>query len=191
MKETKIIKPLESSAPDHFRCQCKRNYQTLLRCIEELPKGSACDLSFDDFLYVRCQMDYEKYLEALRSSVQQSTVFLKRAPNAVRINAYNKQILYLWRGNMDLQFVMSVYGATKYICSYISKPNKGMSQLMKDACKDLKSQPDNASLKQLESLGNQFVRANELTAQEATVLLLRQPLLYSTRTVVYLSLIHI
>ena len=58
---------------------------------------------------------------------------------------------------------------------------------MKDACKDLKSQPDNASLKQLKSLGNQFVRANELTAQEATVLLLRQPLLYSTRTVVYIN----
>ena len=88
---------------------------------------------------------------------------------------------------MDIQFVTSVYGAAKYICGYVTKPNKGMSDLMRASNNELKTQTENPSLAQLRSLGSMFVRANELSAQEASILLLKHPLVYSSRSVVFIN----
>ena len=56
---------------------------------------------------------------------------LKRKPNELRINNYNPPCLKAWRANMDIQFVLDVYGCAMYIVSYISlsKAQKGMSEL--------------------------------------------------------------
>lgn len=45
-------------------------------------KGS--ELSFQEFL---SNLDLETYIQAIRSSLKQNRVFLKRSPNEVRINA--------------------------------------------------------------------------------------------------------
>ena len=38
-----------------------------------------------------------------------------------------------WRANVDIQFVLDVYACAMYIVSYISKAQKGMSELLRQA----------------------------------------------------------
>ena len=45
--------------------------------------------------------------------------FTKRGPNDQWINAYNPQILKLWKGNMDIQMVGSHLGAAMYVCTHV------------------------------------------------------------------------
>ena len=39
---------------------------------------------------------------------------------------------------MDIQFVLDVYACAVYIANYISKAQKGMSELLRQACKEAK-----------------------------------------------------
>ena len=54
---------------------------------------------------------------------------------------------------MDIQFVLDVYACAIYIVSYISKAQKGMSELLRTACEEAKR--GNASIKQqVRDIGN-------------------------------------
>ena len=56
---------------------------------------------------------------------------------------------------MDIQFVLDVYACAMYIVSYISKAQKGMSQLLQRACD--KARQGNSSIKQqVRDIGNNF-----------------------------------
>ena len=44
------------------------------------------------------------------------------------INACNQDILSLWRGNVDLQYVINEIATVKYVCSYMTKGEKGMGK---------------------------------------------------------------
>ena len=86
--------------------------------LNELKEGE--DISFEQML-VKLGITEEKYLLAVRSSLNSPTVFLKRQANELRINNYNSACLAAWRANMDIQFVLDVYACAMYIVSYISK----------------------------------------------------------------------
>lgn len=87
------------------------------------------DISFDELL-LALKVTEENYLLALRSSLNVARVFLKRSPNELRINNYNPACLRAWRVNMDIQYVLDVYACAVYIVNYISKGQKGMSELL-------------------------------------------------------------
>lgn len=87
------------------------------------------DISFDELL-LALKVTEENYLLALRSSLNVARVFLKRSPNELRINNYNPACLRAWRANMDIQYVLDVYACAVYIVNYISKGQKGMSELL-------------------------------------------------------------
>ena len=52
------------------------------------------------------------------------------------INACNQDILSLWRGNVDLQYVINDIATVKYVCSYMTKGEKGMSETLKRVAKE-------------------------------------------------------
>ena len=87
------------------------------------------DISFDELL-LALKVSEENYLLAVRSSLNVARVFLKRSPNELRINNYNPACLRAWRANMDIQYVLDVYACAVYQVKYISKGQKGMSELM-------------------------------------------------------------
>ena len=87
------------------------------------------DISFDELL-LALKVTEENYLLAVRSSLNVARVFLKRSPNELRINNYNPACLRAWRANMDIQYVLDVYACAVYKVKYISKGQKGMSELM-------------------------------------------------------------
>ena len=67
------------------------------------------------------QMNEINYIEAIRSSLDQPKVFLKRKSNEVAINAYNKTILALLESNTDIQFILNPYSCISYMINYIKK----------------------------------------------------------------------
>ena len=55
------------------------------------------------------------------------------------INACNQDILSLWRGNVDLQYVINEIATVKYVCSYMTKGEKGMVETLKRVAKQCKN----------------------------------------------------
>ena len=51
------------------------------------------------------------------------------------INACNQDIS-LWRGNVDLQYVINEITTVKYVCSYMTKGEKGMGETIKRVAKE-------------------------------------------------------
>ena len=90
------------------------------------------DITFDQLL-VNLKLIEQNYLLAVRSSLKAPTIFLKRKPSELRINNYNPACLSTWRANMDVEFLLDVYACAVFIVSYISKAQKGMSDLLRTA----------------------------------------------------------
>ena len=59
--------------------------------------------------------------------------------NELRINAHNVTLLYLWKANMDLEYILDPYACAVYVISYIGKSQRGMSKLLEDALLHLKA----------------------------------------------------
>ena len=59
------------------------------------------------------------------------SVTYKRKPYEVNIGTYNTVISKLWKANMNIQFVTSVYAML-----ILGKPEHTMSELMKKASKE-------------------------------------------------------
>ena len=52
------------------------------------------------------------------------------------INACNHDILSLWSGNVDLQYVINEIATVKYVYSYMTKGEKGMGKMLKRVAKE-------------------------------------------------------
>ena len=81
-------------------------------------------------------MDVDTYMDALHISQRGPNVILKRNPQDVFINACNHDILSLWRGHVDLQYVINEITTVKYVCSYMTKGEKGMGKILKRVPKE-------------------------------------------------------
>lgn len=135
---------------------------------------------FDELLK-ELNLTKEDYILAIRSSLNSSKVFLQRGVSEIRINPYNETLLRAWEANMDAQFILDPYACTAYIVSYISKSQRGMSNLLNDACEEARK--GNLSLKQqVRQIWNKFLTHVEICAQEAAYLLLQMPLRSSSRS---------
>ena len=120
------------------------------------------------------------------STLNSPAIFLKREPNELRINNYNPACLKAWRANMDIQFVLDVYACAMYIVSYISKAQKGMSELLRQACAEARK--GNSNIKQqVRDIGNKFLNSVEISAQEAVYIVLQLPMKKSSRQVIFIN----
>ena len=83
-------------------------------------------------------LDVDTYIDSLKISQRDPNVILKQNPQDVFINACNHDILSLWRGIVDLQYVINEIATVKYVCSYMTKGEKGMGKTLKRVAKELK-----------------------------------------------------
>ncbi|KAK3931277.1 ATP-dependent DNA helicase [Frankliniella fusca] len=143
------------------------------------------DCSFQEYLTL-LNMEEQTYITAIRSNLKRPTVFLKRNLNERRVNAYNKEMLILWEAHMDMQFVVSPYGCIKYVVSYISKAQKGMSKLLKEVA-DKVSKGDEPTIKKLRKIVNAFLNNCEISAQEIALHVLQIPMSKSSIGNVYIN----
>ena len=136
-------------------------------------------MTFVEFLK-KLDLTEQQYIKAIRLSLKHSTLLLKRSPSEIRINCYNPHLLKAWQANMDIQFVLDPYACAVYILSYITKGQRGMSKLLRKACEEAKEGNKNIVSK-VRHIGNKFLNAVEISAQEAVYLVLQMPLRRSSR----------
>ena len=175
MKETRILQPLKGNKKD-----LKEDVARYKRIRDLLKRygNNEIDMTFDDFLEL-VQCTYEQYIRAIRVSLVRAKVFLKRSVKEIRVNPYMRNLVDTWQGNHDIQFVLNPYSCAKYITDYISKSTKGMSTLLRKTCEELR-RGDKSLRQQVSSLGDKFLTAVEIGAQEAVYLSLGIPLTKKT-----------
>jgi hypothetical protein len=60
-----------------------------------------------------------------------------------------------WEANMDIQYILDPYACISYIVSYISKGQRGLSNLLYEACKEAKAK-DSDIRQQVRRIGPTF-----------------------------------
>ena len=157
--------------------------------IDKFDKGDTdTDLnivSIEHFLQ-NLSLTHDEYIIALRSWLKRATVFLQRNMNELRIKAHNETILYLWKANMDLQYILDPYACVVYVVSYIGKAQRGMSKLLKDALLHYKA-GDTTIKERLRGIANKFQNCSEVSAQEVSYHLLSLPLSKCSRANLYIN----
>ena len=87
---------------------------------------------------------------------------------------------------MDIQYVLDVYACAVYIVNYISKGQKGMSELLREACTEARN--GNSTIKQqVRDIGSKFVNNVEISAQEAVYIVLQLPMRKASRQIVFIN----
>ena len=81
-------------------------------------------------------LDVETYMDVSKISKRGPNVILHWNPQDVFINACKYDILSLWGGNVDLQYIINEITTVKYICSYMTKGEKGMGETLKRVAKE-------------------------------------------------------
>ena len=66
-----------------------------------------------------------------------------------------KGLLGVWQGNHDVQLVLDPYQCVTYICDYMMKSQKGMSDLLCAACEEAKAGNMNLQ-EQVRHMGNKI-----------------------------------
>ena len=183
MPHTDILEPLEADIDKSELKIHRKNWTKIQECLKNMTGEE--DMTFEMFLnnlgLSECQ-----YMLALRSSIKTATVFLKRSPSEIRINNYNPDCLKAWRANMDLQYVLDVYACASYIAAYVTKAQRGMSELLRKACAEAKSGGQDIR-QQVRMIGNRFLNAVEISAQEAVYICLGLPMRKSSRQVIFIN----
>ena len=182
MRATEILYLL-GDIPQNKIKQYKDTWKTINKQLNDMKEGES--ITFEQLL-VKLKVTENEYRLAVRSSLNATTVFLKRKPNELRINNHNPACLEAWRANMDIQFVLDVYACAMYIVSYISKAQKGMSQLLRQAC--FEARQGNSNIKQqVRDIGNKFLNSVEISAQEAVYIVLQLPMKKCSRQVIFIN----
>lgn len=183
MSETRILRPLgEGEKTEELKARAKRiqaHLETMGRSTQE------STLNFYEFLE-ELQLTEDEYLQAIRVPLKSSKIFLRRAPNEIKINAYNPSMMKLYKANMDIQFVLDPYACIAYILNYINKANRGMSKLMRQIIAETR-QGNLTHKERCRVICNKFVNAVEISAQEATYYILGLSVSRCSRKVVFIN----
>ncbi|XP_062607978.1 uncharacterized protein LOC134269784, partial [Saccostrea cucullata] len=142
------------------------------------------NLTFNELL-TKSEVTENCYLQALRETSSKITIILERNPSECFINNYNPDLLSIWKANMDIQYVTDPWACAMYILSYISKGEREMGRLLKEASKESENNDDIRH--QLKKLGNVFLTHREVSAQEAVYRVLSMPLKKTSRQVVFIN----
>jgi len=164
-------------------CKVMENAEKIKEVLDNMKYGE--DTSFENFLN-KLQLTEESYILTIRHTLKRDTLFLKRAPSEIRINSYNTNLLKAWRANMDMQYVLDPYACATYILSCITKGQRGMSRLLQKASEEAKS-GNNDITNRVRQIGNKFLNAVEISAQEAVYLVLQMPMRRSSRDFQFIS----
>ena len=179
--QTMVIRPLDPLEYDIKKL--KKKWTEIKMALENIKDDE--DLSIEEFLE-SVQVTYENYILAIRSSITKPTIMLRRTVNEIHVNAYNKDLLAAWRANIDVQFITDTYACAMYVASYIIKAERGMSELLRKTCDEVKK-GDHSLRDQLRTIGGKFLNSVELSAQEASYILLQLPMKKASRQVIFVN----
>ena len=178
MPRTMILQPLdENTLSEIERNLIKQNFNELSELLDSLKYDE--QMSFEHYLD-KLGFTEQQYIMAVRYSLKRDTLFLRRSPSEIRINSYSTELLKAWQANMDIQYILDPYACAVYILSYITKGQRGMSKLLRKASEEARS-GNKDIVNKVRHIGNKFLNAVEISAQEAVYLVLQMPLRRSSR----------
>ena len=67
-------------------------------------------------------------------------IHLKRSTGSCFVNNYNPVLLKAWEANLDMQAVHNYFKALNYMTAYFSKSESEVSESVKQATKEIKTQ---------------------------------------------------
>ena len=138
---TLIAKPLSPDLPDDERQQklkkAKGIKEKVLAVLDKAIENcwdletllKAADPKLDEKMYIK---------DCLLVSERGATVILERQPCEAFVNNYNVNYMYAWQANMDIQVCTDPYAVVSYISDYISKPDAGLTRMMRTALAETK-----------------------------------------------------
>ena len=162
--------------------QAKERLKTIW---ELLANSNADETEWNEILNTAgiTQSEFEKCLATL---AQKRTPYLKRRVKDQWINNYNPHLIRCWNGNMDIQYVLDPYAVAMYIVSYITKSEREMGDLLKNAQREA-SEGNTDAIQQLRKLGSVYLQNREISVMGAIYLICSMPLRNSTRNVIFLQ----
>ena len=127
--------------PTFWRWQSWWYYQV---CKRYIIKGVECSIIYWsskwEFGYCRfvtkSWIDLDTYMQALQILLKGHRIILQWNPCDIFINAWNWDVLHLWGGNIDLQYVEDEYSTIMYVCSYMIKSEEAMKRVAKEIQND-------------------------------------------------------
>ena len=184
MPETIILEPF-SKQDEEAENIAKENWKKIKRLLDDFKLGDEVTMTFDEMLN-ELNVNLTEYLQAVQTTIVRTKMFLQRRPCEIRMNNYMKNCFQFWRANHDIQPSIEPYGMVKYILSYVTKGQKGMSAAMEKACREARN--GNMDLKQsVRHMGNAFLNGVETSQEEAACLLLGLPITRMSREVFFIN----
>ena len=157
------------------------NAKSLLQTVQNtLTTANVQNKSTEQFLQ-DMNLDVETYMDALQILQRGPNVILKWNPQDVFINACNNDILSLWRGNVDLKYVINEIATVKYVYSHKTKGEKGMGETLKRVAKECWN---DAIRTQMNKIQKEFLGKWVLRAPESAMWVLSMWLMKKSRKVV-------
>eukprot|EP00092_Neocalanus_flemingeri_P022722 GFUD01024642.1.p1 GENE.GFUD01024642.1~~GFUD01024642.1.p1 ORF type:complete len:2733 (+),score=580.47 GFUD01024642.1:994-8199(+) len=113
-----------------------------------------------------------RYVTALRCEVKSSgLLLLRRDPEDVLTNNYNKKLIKIHQANQDIQYITDEYAVAEYICNYLTKSESGTSALLKNI-NDEAIDSGEAVTDTIDKLAKALDKGREVGIQEAVYRLL-------------------
>ena len=106
---------------------------------------------------------------------------MQQNPQDAFIHACNYDMLSLWGGNVDLQHVINEIATVKYICSYMTKGEKGIGETLKRVANEC---AHDAIQMQMNKIKKEFLGKQVLGAPESAMWVLSMWLMRKSRKVV-------
>jgi hypothetical protein len=141
--------------------------------------------NFDEILRI-CQITHAEFENSLGILTKRNTVYLKRRNDECWINNYNPHLIRCWNGNMDIQYVLDPFAAVVYMLSYLTKSEREMGDLLRNAQKEAREGNLDA-VSELKKLGSVYLQHREVSVMGAIYLVCSMPLKQSTRNVIFIQ----
>ena len=120
----------------------------------------------DEMLELAGGVSYDEYVKAIKESVVHgSQVLLQRDLDEIWVNNYNPEWIVAWNANHDLQPVLDFFAVITYVTDYWAKPDEGLTQVLREAANELKSEPDQR--KKCQQMANTFLTYRQMGEAEA------------------------
>ena len=132
-------------------------------------------------LLEKINVNIHTYMAALQVLQCGPNIILRRNVDDVFLNACNCDILALWGANIDLQFVANEVATVMYVCSYMTKGEKGMGETLRRVAKEC---CDDHIHTQMNKIKHEFLGKRVLGAPESGMHVLSTWLIKKSRKVV-------
>nr|KAF7431628.1 hypothetical protein H0235_004552 [Vespula pensylvanica] len=178
-RSTIILKPMKKEEPGF--AEYVRDYKSIRTNL------ATCDYRDINAFYKDNHIfSDEHYTNILRAGITRPTVFVKREPSEKWHNTFNPFILNVLQSNIDIQFILEEYSCAAYVAEYISKTNKGISNLQRQIIEIMIEHPEFDIVEITRKMTVDMLHTVEITSQEAAWYLLREPMSKSSTVIAYI-----